>query len=58
VNVVESWASQMRLYRYERSWLDREMPAGMSLQHVYGCYKKSAFSDASHRLIAIYRRPH
>jgi hypothetical protein len=58
VNVVESWASQMRLYRYERSWLDRAMPAGMSLQHVHGCYKKSVFSDASHRLTAIYRRPH
>ena len=53
----DRWRSEMRLFRYERNWLDDATPDGMNLDAVYGGYDYSPFSDKSPRMIAIYRRP-
>jgi len=51
----DSWMSQMRLYRYERSWIDETIPPNLSLEAVYGDYAKAAFSRASRRMLALFR---
>ncbi|RVI32110.1 class I SAM-dependent methyltransferase [Sinorhizobium meliloti] len=56
--VQDSWRSQMRLFRYDRDWLDSAPADGMVLEAVYGDYDRSSFSDASPRMLAMYRRAH
>jgi SAM-dependent methyltransferase len=52
---MECWASQMRLHRYERSWIDTTVPKGMTLEAVYGDYDRSKFSNMSPRMLVLYR---
>jgi SAM-dependent methyltransferase len=53
---VESWRSEMRLYRYDPSWFGPATPDGMTLESVCGDYDCSPFSDLSPRLLAMYRK--
>jgi hypothetical protein len=53
---VETWRSEMRLYRYDPSWFGLATPDRMTLESVCGDYDGSPFSDLSPRLLAIYRK--
>lgn len=53
---VDSWHSEMRLYRYDPGWFGPATPDGMTLESVWGDYDGSPFSDLSPRLLALYRK--
>lgn len=53
---VERWGSEMRLYRYDRTWIDDHVPPSTEVEVVYGDYDGSEFSDTSPRLLALYRK--
>ncbi|WP_284164180.1 class I SAM-dependent methyltransferase [Frigidibacter sp. SD6-1] len=53
---VESWRSEMRLYRYDPGWFGPATPDGMTLESVCGDYDGSPVSDLSPRLLAMYRK--
>jgi hypothetical protein len=53
---LDSWQSEMRLHRYERTWLDAAKPDCLTLEAVYGGYDRSSFSAISPRLLALFRK--
>jgi hypothetical protein len=53
---LDSWQGEMRLHRYERTWLDAAKPDCLTLEAVYGGYDRSSFSAISPRLLALYRK--
>jgi SAM-dependent methyltransferase len=50
------WRSRMRLFLYDRDWVERATPPGMRLEHAYGDYDKTEFSSVAPRLLALYRK--
>ncbi|MGV1832994.1 class I SAM-dependent methyltransferase [Agrobacterium vitis] len=58
IEVKDSWRSRMRLFKYDREWLESATADGMVLEAVFGDYDRSSFSDTSPRMLAIYRRTH
>jgi SAM-dependent methyltransferase len=53
---TDSWQSRMRLYRYDRAFVEAATPPSMSLIAVYGGYDKTDFSAVAPRLLALYRK--
>ncbi len=53
---TDAWQSRMRLFRYDRDFIEASAPAGMSLIALYGGYDKTGYSIMASRLLALYRR--
>jgi SAM-dependent methyltransferase len=53
---TESWRSRMRLFRYDRKWVEAAAPRHMSLTAIFGGYDKTDFSAIAPRLLALYRK--
>jgi SAM-dependent methyltransferase len=53
---AEAWQSEMRLFRYDGSFIEASKPVGMSLVGMYGEYNKTSYSAVASRLLALYQR--
>jgi SAM-dependent methyltransferase len=53
---TDSWQSGMRLFRYDRAFVEAAAPLGMSLIAIYGGYDKTDFSAVAPRLLALYQK--